>query len=124
MPQEISMWPPVVVHVYAETSGMHLYCVASCGEQAEWEGTMARSVYILAIVLSVVLLVTPVRQVRAAEGGGSNCAACTLVFQLVFNLADVHNESVERTLENFCTLLPGKLADEYVANGAVRSAFV
>eukprot|EP01094_Clydonella_sp_ATCC50884_P007385 TRINITY_DN1655_c0_g1_i1.p1 TRINITY_DN1655_c0_g1~~TRINITY_DN1655_c0_g1_i1.p1 ORF type:complete len:545 (-),score=164.11 TRINITY_DN1655_c0_g1_i1:102-1736(-) len=72
---------------------------------------MARFLPLAALLLVAGLL--PM-WVRGDNGGGSTCAACTLVFQLSFNLAEVHDESVDSVLENWCTILPTKLADECI----------
>ena len=41
-----------------------------------------------------------------SDGGGSKCAACTVVFQLVFNLMVVDNTTFDAALINLCTILP------------------
>jgi hypothetical protein len=42
-----------------------------------------------------------------STNGGGGCAACSVVLGLVDKLTIVHNESIDRSLERLCLLLPG-----------------
>merc|ERR1712137_139787 len=45
-------------------------------------------------------------QVRAEQNGGTPCAACTVVLQIVFNLMVDHPDTFDHVLLSYCTTLP------------------
>src|SRR3990167_1089295 len=59
----------------------------------------------LGLLLFLSLLSVHIPSVEAA-GGGTPCAACTTVLQLVLNLMVVDNSTFDATLINLCTILP------------------
>jgi len=58
------------------------------------------------VAVAVVFSLLLTSGTRADTGGGVNCAACTLVFQVWLNYAQIHPQGIDYGLEEFCTLLP------------------
>jgi hypothetical protein len=73
------------------------------------------SLFAAAAVL-VLLVAWSVPPVRASENGGVPCAACTTVMTLALELSVIHDKSVDKALEDLCTLLPTPFANPYVAS--------
>ena len=59
----------------------------------------------MAVLVSLCLL-SLTSSVAADANGGSECAACTIVLQLIFNLMAIDEESFDKVAVNYCTTLP------------------
>ncbi|XP_041376837.1 acyloxyacyl hydrolase-like [Gigantopelta aegis] len=52
-------------------------------------------------------------QERMARGvnGGSNCATCSIVLGLIYQLSEIHNETVVKAMERLCSFLPSQFKE-------------
>jgi len=63
------------------------------------------------IVLFLVLFCSPISSYPQDNGGGLDCAACTVVVSLLEQLSLLHNKSVEALLDDICTIFPSEFTE-------------
>merc|ERR1712137_1128076 len=66
---------------------------------------------LLSVWVIVVILLGQCISVSADSGGGTPCAACTLIFQLMLNLMAIDSAQFDHVVLNYCTTLPPHYAD-------------